>query len=90
MAIGAGRGDISRMILLESGKLVLSGCAVGLFIAVFVTKPLAMFLVPGLKPTDPLSFTAVFATMLLTGLIAAAGPMLRAVSIDPITSLRYE
>ncbi len=47
--VGATRGNICRMILLDSGCLLVLGSAVGLAIAFFVTKPLAMFLVPGLR-----------------------------------------
>jgi len=49
-----------------------------------------MFLVPGLKANDPLTFGAVVAVMILTGLIAAAGPTRRALKVDPNTALRYE
>jgi putative ABC transport system permease protein len=90
MAIGASRGDISRMILLDSAKLIGAGSAFGLFIAFFVTKPLAMFLVPGLKPADPLSFLTVLLVLVLTGLLATWGPVRRALAIDPMSSLRYE
>ena len=90
MAIGASRGEITRMVLIDSLKLVAAGSAVGLIIAVFVTKPLAMFLVPGLTPTDPLSFSAVVAVLILTSLAATWGPVRRALAIDPVSSLRYE
>jgi putative ABC transport system permease protein len=59
-------------------------------VAFLVTKPLAMFLVPGLKPTDPLNFAAVALAMLATGLAATWGPIRRALSIDPNTALREE
>ena len=71
IAIGATRSDISRMVLLDSARLILAGSAIGLFVALFLTKPLAMFLVPGLKPADPLSFGAVLIIMILTGVLAA-------------------
>ena len=90
MAIGATRSNISRMVLRDSARLTLLGSEIGLFAAFFITRPLAMFLVPGLKPTDPLSFGAVTAVMLLTGVIAACGPMRRAVTVDPNIALRYE
>jgi len=90
MAIGASRGAISRMILLDSLKLIAAGSAIGLFISFFVTKPLAMFLVPGLKPTDPVTFSAVLLVLILTGLLATWGPVRRALAIDPMSSLRYE
>jgi predicted permease len=90
LAIGATRVNISRMILRDAARLTVLGSAIGLFIAFFVTRPLAMFLVPGLKPTDPLSFGAVVAVMILTGVIAASGPTHRAVNVDPNTALRYE
>ena len=49
-----------------------------------------MFLVPGLKPADPLSFGAVLMIMILTGALAAWGPVRRAMGVDPNTALRYE
>ncbi len=90
MAIGASRRDVSRMVLRNVAKLTLTGSAIGLFLALFLTKPLAMFLVPGLKPSDPLSFGAVLVVMIVTGLLATWGPIRRAMSIDPNSALRYE
>jgi putative ABC transport system permease protein len=90
MAIGATQSNISRMVLRDAARLTLIGSAIGLGIAFFITRPLAMFLVPGLRPTDPLSFGAVTIAMLLTGVIAASGPMRRAVTVDPNIALRYE
>jgi putative ABC transport system permease protein len=58
--------------------------------SLFLTKPLAMFLVPGLKPADPLSFGAVLTIMILTGVLAAWGPVRRAMAVDPNIALRYE
>jgi predicted permease len=90
IALGATRGDISRMVLRESAGLTVGGCAAGLAIALFVTRPLAMFLAPGLKPADPLSFAAVALVMLLTGLSAAVGPVRRAITVDPNAALRED
>jgi len=59
IAIGAGRGDIARMVLRDAARVTVIGTAAGLLVALFVTKPLAMFLVPGLKPADPLNFAVV-------------------------------
>jgi predicted permease len=90
MAIGAGPGDIMRMVVWDSVKLIGLGSAIGMAIAVLVTKPLAVFLVPGLKPADPLSFSAVLVTLALTGLLATWGPARRALAVDPMTSLRQD
>jgi putative ABC transport system permease protein len=90
IAIGATRSNIARMVLMESAKLLLSGSAVGLLIALFVTKPLAMFFVPGLGSGDPLSLASVVLVLAATGSIAALGPVLRAIRVDPVISLRYE
>jgi predicted permease len=90
VAIGANRADIARLMLGDSARVTLAGTAAGLLIALLVTKPLAMFLVPGLKPTDPLNFAAVAVIMLLTALAATWGPIVRAFKIDPNAALREE
>jgi ABC-type antimicrobial peptide transport system permease subunit len=90
MALGAEKRDIIRMVLTGSAKLVGTGGAIGLFAAFYVTRPFAMFLVPGLYPTDPVSFLASALLLGMTGLLAASGPARRAAAVDPINSLRYE
>jgi len=62
----------------------------GLLVALFVTKPLTLFLVPGLKPTDPLSLGGVAVVMILTGFVSAWGPVRRAMNVDPNRALRDE
>jgi predicted permease len=90
IAIGATTGTIIRLVLTESARLLLTGSAAGLLIAFFVTKPLAMFFVPGLGAGDPLSFGAVVLVLAATGIMATLGPARRAMRVDPVTSLRYE
>jgi predicted permease len=90
MAIGASSFDIARMVIGEALWLVATGSAIGTFVAYFVTKPLAMFLVPGIKPADPLSLAAVLLFLAASGIAAAWEPTRRALKIDPMTSLRYE
>ncbi len=90
MAIGATRGHIVGMVLRDSMTLVAIGSAIGLSLAFFVTKPLTMFLVPGIRPADPLSFGAVILVLGLTGLAATWGPLRRASAVDPLVALRHE
>jgi ABC-type antimicrobial peptide transport system permease subunit len=78
------------MVMCSAAKLIVIGSAAGLICAFFLVKPLAMFLVPGLHPGDPVTFAAVAAVLAVTGLAAAWGPARRAAAVDPMTSLRYE
>jgi len=88
IAIGARTADISKMVLFDAAKMVAIGCAVGLFAALFVTRPLAIFLVAGLAPNDPISLFAVLVVFAMTGLLAAWGPIRRASRVDPVDCLR--
>lgn len=90
IAIGASGRDVSRMIIVEAARLLIVGSFFGLAIAFVITKPLAMFLVPGLSPADPMAFAVVVAVLGIAGLSATLGPVRRAKSIDPIVSLRQD
>jgi ABC-type antimicrobial peptide transport system permease subunit len=90
ISVGATRSNISRMVFVECARLIVTGLAIGLFIAFFLTRPLAIFLVPGLKNVDPITFLAVILVTILTGIFAAWGPVRRATAVDPKTALRYE
>lgn len=90
VAVGANRSDVSRLIFMDSARLIVVGSAIGLFAALLVTQPLAMFFVPGLSPRDPLTFTVVVVVLAVTGATATMGPVRRALSVDPVTALRYE
>jgi predicted permease len=90
MAIGASAGHVSRMVMGEFVRLLAAGIAIGLAMALAVTRPLAMFFVPGLSPWDPASFAAVILLLGLTGFLASLGPLRRALRVDPLGCLRYE
>ncbi len=90
MAIGASAKDVSRMVLGEFARLLVAGIAIGLVVALVVTRPLSLFFVPGLSPSDPASFAMVIGVLGLTGVAAALGPVRRALRVDPLRCLRYE
>jgi predicted permease len=90
LALGADKPAVSRMIFASAAKLIGLGSAIGLACAFFLVKPLAMFLVAGLRPADPMNFLAVIALLAVTGMLAAWGPARRAAAVDPLSSLRHE
>jgi predicted permease len=90
MALGASPRTVLWMVFRDSFLLVTVGITIGLGIAMVATQPLAMFLVPGLSPTDPLTFLAVIALLGAVAVAATIGPALRALHVDPMIALRYE
>ena len=90
IAIGASPGDVMGMMVREFARLLVTGIGIGLVLALFVTRPLSMFFVPGLSASDPATYAAVIAVLGVTGMLAAVGPVRRALGVDPLECLRYE
>jgi len=90
MALGADGRAVLNMVMRESGALVGWGVALGLGVAAFATRPLAMFLVPGLRPADPVTFLGVIGVLAAVAAAATLAPALRAMRIDPLAALRSE
>lgn len=89
MALGAQRGEVLRLVLVDGMRPVLIGLLIGSAGAV-TAGLLIKSLLYGTRPFDPLVFAAMLATLLLTAAIASAVPALRACRIEPSQALRTE
>jgi predicted permease len=90
VAVGATPKHVSRLVLDDFARLLAAGIGIGLAVSLLVTRPLAIFFVPGLRPSDPASLAAVIAVLGATGVLAALGPVRRALKVDPLECLRCE
>jgi ABC-type antimicrobial peptide transport system permease subunit len=77
------------MVLRQGLTLVAIGAAIGTAGALGATRVIASELY-GVTPTDPWTFSASIALMLLVGCAACWIPARRATRVDPILALRYE
>jgi len=89
MAIGAGRGDILRLVLREVFLVTLLGLAAGLGAAAALARLVASQLY-GFKSADPITLAVAGFAMLSIASLAAALPALRAARVEPSSALRYE
>jgi putative ABC transport system permease protein len=89
MAIGAERRNILALVVKQGSTLAAIGLAIGLAIALGVTRTLASFLY-GVSTFDQTIFIGVTVSLALAALAASYGPALRATRVDPIIALRNE
>jgi putative ABC transport system permease protein len=89
MALGAQSGSVLRLALVESLKPVLAGMAAGLALAVALSRLMSTLLY-GVSATDPYTFAAMTAVLLVSAILAAYVPARRAAKVDPLVALRYE
>jgi len=89
MALGAQPSDVLRVIVGYGLRLVLAGLCIGVAGALVVTRWMSSVLFD-VKPTDPLTFTAVAVMLAAVAFLASYVPARRAMRVDPMVALRYE
>jgi predicted permease len=89
MALGAARGDILRLVIGRSLKLIVSGTVLGLVAGLSVSRVLSSLLY-SIGPHDPVTFGLVTLLLMLVALAATLIPARSATRVDPIVALRCE
>ncbi len=89
LAIGAGRGQVLRMVLRNGLALSLTGVVLGLAAAALVTRLIAGLL-HGVTPGDPITFAGVGLGLAAVAALASLVPAIRATRVDPVVALKAE
>jgi predicted permease len=89
MALGAERGRVLGMVLLETAQLVAVGVGAGLVAALALTRLLASQLF-GVGASDPATVAVATFVMVAVALVAGFLPARRAADTEPMAALRYE
>ena len=88
-ALGATSADVLRLIVASAARVVAAGAAIGLASAAAFSRLLTSMLF-GVEPLDPVTFVLVAVALVLTAVVAVAGPAWRAARIDPAAALRAD
>ncbi len=89
MALGASRGDILNLILGKGMRLAGMGLAIGILIALSVTRMMRALLMD-VSPTDLATIAGVCGLLITIAMLASFIPAHRASRIDPILAIRHE
>jgi len=89
IALGAGRGEVLRLVVGQGLRLAGLGMGLGTVAALAVARLLSS-LFYGVGAADVLVFAVVLAALAAVAALASYVPARRATRIDPITALRYE
>jgi putative ABC transport system permease protein len=89
VALGAGPGDITEMMLKSGLMLVVIGIGIGLIGAIGASRLLERMLFQ-VAPTDPATFVAVSVLFTAVAAVACLLPVWRAVRVDPVDVLQSE
>ena len=87
LALGATRGEVFRLILGRGMALATIGAAGGIGVALWLTRVMETLLF-SVSRTDPTTFVAVPATLIVVAGLACYLPARRAMKVDPVVALR--
>ena len=89
IALGAGLGDVMRMIVLQGVAFAVAGIAIGSVIALWAGRWVEPLLFSQ-KAFDPVIYAGVGSVLLVVALAATIQPALRATRVDPNEALRSD
>ncbi len=89
LALGASRGGIATAVLARGLTMAAIGIALGLVMAVALTRGMASMLF-GVASTDVISFVGATAALVLAVVTASYLPARRAAAVDPAVTLRAD
>lgn len=88
-ALGAGSGDVLRLVFRFGARFILPGIVIGLAASLAAARVLGSQLWH-VSPHDPVALVSVVILLLAVGFLACWVPARRAMRVDPIVALRYE
>ncbi len=89
MALGAGRSEVLRLILMEALQVTAFGVVIGLVAAAALGHVMSDYIF-GIASTDPITLAGASFLLIGVALFASYLPAWRATKVDPIQALRYE
>jgi putative ABC transport system permease protein len=88
-AVGARGSDVAVLVIRRGLLLTLAGAGIGVLLALAGARALENLLFE-ITPSDPATYAAVCAVLLVAALLACALPAVRAVRADPLAILRTD
>jgi ABC-type antimicrobial peptide transport system permease subunit len=89
MALGAGAGQVIKLVLRQGLMQMGVGLAIGLALAFGLSNVVGVLMFE-VEPRDPMVFGTIVLVIAAVGMLASFVPARRATSVDPMAALRYE
>ena len=89
MALGAGAGNVLRLVTGQSLKMVAIGSGIGVLGGIALGGILRSQLL-GARGNDPIAYVVVIVSVAIVTVLACVIPARRATRVDPLTALRSD